>query len=47
MPIVGIGTTLKKGDITVANLTTIDGVGFRPIRWKSTNLIQKVDTELS
>ena len=38
MPIVGIGTTLKKGDVIVANLTSIDGVGFSADTIESTNL---------
>jgi len=38
LPIVGIGTTLKKGDTTIANLTSIDGVGVSADTVESTNL---------
>jgi predicted secreted protein len=38
VPIVGIGTTLKKADIIVANLTSIDGVGVSADTIESTNL---------
>lgn len=38
MPIVGIGTTLKKGTVTIANLTSIDGVGVSADTVESTNL---------
>ena len=38
MPVVGIGTTLKKGDVTIANLTSIDGVGVSADTIETTNL---------
>ena len=38
MPIVGIGTTLKKGDVVIANLTSIDGVSISADTIESTNL---------
>ena len=38
MPIVGIGTTLKKGETIIANLTSIDGIGVSADTIESTNL---------
>lgn len=38
MPVVGIGTTLKKGTEIIANLTSIDGVGISADTIESTNL---------
>lgn len=38
MPVVGMGTTLKKGDVIVANLTSIDGVSVSADTIESTNL---------
>jgi predicted secreted protein len=38
MPIVAMGTTLKKGDVLVANLTSIDGVGVSSDTIETTNL---------
>lgn len=38
MTIVGMGTTLKKGDVIVANLTSIDGVSVSADTIESTNL---------
>jgi hypothetical protein len=38
MPIVAMGTTLKKGDVIVANLTSIDGVGVSSDTIETTNL---------
>jgi predicted secreted protein len=38
MPIVAMGTTLKKGDVALANLTSIDGVGVSSDTIETTNL---------
>ena len=38
MPIVAMGTTLKKGTATIANLTSIDGVGVSSDTIETTNL---------
>lgn len=38
MPIVAMGTTLSKGDIAIANLTSIDGVGVSSDTIETTNL---------
>lgn len=38
MPIVAMGTTLKKGDTAIANLTSIDGVGVSSDTIETTNL---------
>lgn len=38
MPIVSMGTTLRKGDLTIANLTSIDGVGVSSDTIETTNL---------
>jgi predicted secreted protein len=38
MPIVSMGTTLKKGTATIANLTSIDGVGVSSDTIETTNL---------
>lgn len=38
MPIVGMGTTLKKGDVPIANLTSIDGVSVSSDTIETTNL---------
>jgi predicted secreted protein len=38
VPIVGIGTTLKKATTVIANLTSIDGVGVSADTIESTNL---------
>lgn len=38
MPIVSMGTTLRKGDVVIANLTSIDGVGVSSDTIETTNL---------
>jgi predicted secreted protein len=38
MPIVSMGTTLKKGTAVIANLTSIDGVGVSSDTIETTNL---------
>lgn len=38
MPIVAMGTTLSKGDVAIANLTSIDGVGVSSDTIETTNL---------
>lgn len=38
MPIVAMGTVLKKGDVALANLTSIDGVGVSSDTIETTNL---------
>lgn len=38
MPIVGMGTTLKKGETAIANLTSIDGVSVSSDTIETTNL---------
>lgn len=38
MTIVGMGTTLRKGDVIIANLTSIDGVGVSSDTIETTNL---------
>ena len=38
MPIVGMGTTLKKGECSIANLTRIDGVSVSSDTIETTNL---------
>jgi predicted secreted protein len=38
LPVVGIGTTLKKGDVIIANLTSIDGIAVSADTIESTNL---------
>jgi predicted secreted protein len=38
LPIVAMGTTLKKGDTAIANLTSIDGVGVSSDTIETTNL---------
>lgn len=38
MPIVGMGTTLKKGETLIANLTSIDGISVSSDTIETTNL---------
>ena len=38
MPIVGMGTTLKKGETVLANLTSIDGISVSSDTIETTNL---------
>lgn len=38
MPVVSMGTTLRKGDTVIANLTSIDGVGVSSDTIETTNL---------
>ena len=38
MPIVAMGTTLRKGDVVIANLTSIDGIGVSSDTIETTNL---------